>query len=91
MVNFAFTPGDSVELPAAASGEASVTVESAEDRISFMSSVTITRDAAGLALAEQMASILTGAIGIMQDDKTAGKLPDALALIKPTIRANPLV
>ena len=84
--DFAFSAGGSIELPA---GDASLTVESALDRVKFMSDFDITRDARGLALAEFVAAILEKTIAVLKADQAVGKLPDVLSLIEPSIRSNP--
>ena len=84
--DFAFSAGGSIELP---SGDASLTVESALDRVKFMSDFDITRDARGLDLAEAVAAILVRTIDVLKADQAVGKLPDVLTLIAPTQRDNP--
>ena len=82
-----FSPGDSVALT---SGDLSVTVESAEDKVSFTTDMPdITRDARGLHIAQALLLVLTTTVRVMEADLAAGKLPDQLALIAPTVRANP--
>lgn len=83
----AFTPGASVEIP---TGTGSLTIESAEDKISFMSDFDITRDEKGLALAQALAIVLAGAIQALKQDQAAGQLPAVMSFEKPTIKPNPL-
>lgn len=84
--DFAFSAGGSIELPV---GDGSLTIESAEDRVSFMRDFDITRDANGLALADSLVVILAQAILKLRTDLAAGKLPDKMTLIAPTVRPNP--
>lgn len=85
--SFAFSAGGSIELDA---GSGSLTVESAEDRISFMQSFDITRDQQGLDLAVSLASVLAQAIDAMQADQAKGALPKKLELTGLTVKPNPL-
>jgi hypothetical protein len=85
--NFAFSPGGSMSLVA---GDETITIESAEDKIAIMGgSLSISRDAQGLALAQALATVFADAVKVMQADKAAGNLPETLTLLKPTVRANP--
>lgn len=84
---FAFSEGGSIALEA---GTYSLTVESAQERVSFMQTFDITRDQHGLALAEALAAILAQAIDAMREDLIKGHLPKTLKLAKPTVRSNPL-
>ena len=82
-----FSAGDSVELR---SGEVSVTVESAEDKVSITSGVLdITRDAGGLALAQGLMLILTNTVQSLEAAQAAGSLPVKLQIAAPTVRPNP--
>ena len=82
-----FSPGDSVELSV---GDLSFSVESALDKLSFMTGIPdITRDAHGLNLARTLVLLLSNAVKVLESDQLAGKLPEALQLIAPTVRANP--
>lgn len=87
---FAFTAGGSVELPSGNEG-GGLTVESAEDQVSFTSDFNIKRDASGLALARDLVDIILGAIQTMKDDQQAGRLPHSLQPLKPTVKSNPLL
>lgn len=87
--NFAFTAGRSVELPSGNEG-GGLTVESAEDQVSFTSDFNIKRDASGLALARDLVDILLGAIQTMKEDQQASRLPQILTSKKATVRDNPL-
>lgn len=73
--SFAFSAGGSIELDA---GSGSLTVESAEDRMSFMQSFDITRDQQGLELALSLAAVLAQTIDAMQEDQAKGALPKKL-------------
>lgn len=84
--DFVFSAGGSIEFPV---GDASLTVESAEDRVSFMRDFDITRDAHGLALAQSLCAILAQTIVVLQADQAAGTLPKVLSVIEPTVRKNP--
>ena len=84
---FAFTAGGSVALK---TGDSDLTVESAQDQLSFMSDFNITRDAVGMALARDLVDILLGAIQTMKEDQQNGHLPQTLPLKKAILRANPL-
>lgn len=85
-VNFAFSEGGSVDLP---TGDDLLTIESAQDTISFSGSFTLTRDQRGLALAQAVLTVLKGSVEQMQSDLAAGRLPETLVLEKPTERDNP--
>jgi hypothetical protein len=83
---FAFSAGGSIELRA---GDAGLTIDSAEDKVSFMGDFDITRDARGLALAQSLSQLLDGALLVLKTDKAAGRLPDVLSLLAPTVHQNP--
>jgi predicted ATP-dependent Lon-type protease len=82
--NFAFSAGGSISY---ASG---LTVESSEDKLVIIGGMTITRDVKGLKLAQSMAQLLFDAVKMMEQDQAAGNLPEEIAVIAPTVRANPL-
>lgn len=84
---FAFSAGGSLILKACPSV---LSVESAEDQVSFMSDFNITRDAVGLALARDLLSILLGAIQTLEADQKSGTLPPVLALRAAMAKGNPL-
>lgn len=86
--DMAFSPGASIDLPTATG---TLTIESSEDRLSFMSDFDITRDAKGLELAESIAKVMANAIAVLKLDLAAGTLPEILELIKPTQGKNPLL
>lgn len=91
-VNFPFSPGGSIELPSGqsrAGSEVSVSIESAEDKITFAGNFVITRDLKGLALAQAMLSVLQGSVQVLMADLASGRLPDALPIESPTERDNP--
>ena len=83
----AFSEGGSIELAADAGP---LVIESAEDKISFMSDFDIGRDAKGLALAKSLMAILAGAVACMERDQGAGQLPETRVLAMTTTRPNPL-
>jgi hypothetical protein len=64
-------------------------VESSEDRLAFTRYFDITRDKKGLATARVLADVLALAISRMEFDLASGTLPDALQIIKPTLKSNP--
>ena len=83
--SFAFSDR-SVELPGKNDG---VTVESAEDKISFSGNFDITKDVRGLELARALSIILQQSIDLLVKEQAAGNLPQVLKLQKPTERPNP--
>ena len=85
---FSFSAGGSIDLFHGDDG-ASVTIESAEDKVTFSGNLDITRDLHGLALAQAMMTVLQDCIAVLKEDMAAGHLPEFIAIEKPTIRENP--
>lgn len=82
-----FSSGDSVEL---VFGDSRLTVESSDDKVCFTTDIPdIRRDAQGLRMAQALLTVLAATVHVLEADLAAGKLPDQLALIAPTVRANP--
>lgn len=84
--HFAFSPSGSIDIPT--QGEL-LTIDSSEDKISFLSDFDINRDQQGLQVAQALLRILQSSIAVMQADMAVGNLPPVLSLNNPSIKKNP--
>lgn len=66
-------------------------VENRLDRVSLFGSIDITRDTAGLALAQELKALLDGIVTVLNDEQTKGELPAQITVAAAEEVDNPFL
>lgn len=66
-------------------------IENRLDRVSLFGSIDITRDTAGLALAQELKALLDGVVAALQAEQTDGALPDKITVAAAEEVDNPFL
>ena len=66
-------------------------IENRLDRVALFGSLDITHDAAGLALAQELKTLLDGIVTVLSDEQTKGELPAQITVAAAEEVDNPFL